>query len=436
MPHFFGDSQMKLRRWNLMIAAVVFLFSGAAMGVDANRLCIHNGADYYVIGHDHSAINCGGGKYFPSFTHIPATQMGGQRYPWKIKGWAWIGMQAGVYGDRWNWSSVLQKSKDNPYSSMMTWPYPALYTQGMTHSGSPPGLYNLVVPSTVTQLPGIPSNFTAVGLGMIAPCSANGFDQYMNIIAGCELSMVIPSTAPYYSMEFAFILSGTTLLLESSHSVWQYVWENTGPIGQYLGVTQSNPDCTGTLGGNKGRNYSLIGGVSSPTGGYWANNCTGGNVEWAMGLFVEDAVCIPTNVSPNPTGPFATYGFDVGSGTVTPFVTSGVHSVQGMFESYAYSGHTYQMLACLASSPAVPYGPLRYRIPGWDAITDLFVNTPIWQATVAPGYPGGMYGSTVGGHTGVVPSGPQPSLYGAELTFFGFDIGGGPPTAGFTVTYF
>lgn len=421
---------MKLKHGTVVIVALLFICCGMAMGVDANRLCIHSGGDYFITGHTPYAPNSGGGKYFPSFTHIPTTKAGGDQYPWKIKGWAWTGMQAGNYGQTWNWCSVLLKSKDTPYSSMATFPYPALYTQGMTHSGPPPIVYNLFIPSSVTQLPGIPATFSVVSALFPAPSSMGGFDQYMNIFAGCEMTMVIPSTTPYYSMEFAYIISSAPLLVESSHSIWEYVWDCTGPNEQYLVYSHPNLDCTGTLGGNKGRNYSLS------SSGYWPNTCTGGDTEWAMCLFVEDALCIPVNVCPNSGGPFAPYGFDVGSGTVTPFATSGLFSLQAMYESYANPGDSYWMLACLAQSPAIPYGKKGYRVPGWEFITDIFASLPLWMGTVAPGYPGGMYGTTVGGHSMAIPAGPQSNIYGLELVFYGFSTSGGAPTAGFMATFF
>ena len=161
-----------------------------------------------------------------------------------------------------------------------------------------------------------------------------------------------------------------------------------------------------------------------------------------MCLFVRDAVCIPTNVYPGVAGPFGAYGFDVGSGTVTPNLSSGQFSLQAMYESFEYTGHSYTLLAAspLLSNP-LPYEPHNYRVPGWDLFTDAFVSYhPVWMATVAGGYPAAMYGTTVGGHTIVVPTGLQPALVGAELIFYGFDYTGGPtngpPTAGYMVTYF
>jgi len=437
---------MKLGKWTLAIAAVALILCGTTMAqsLTANRICIHNGSDYYIIGYDHTAANCGGGRYFPSFSHFASTEYcdpvsGLCYYPWKILGWMIAGMQAANYSQDWHWSSVMVKSVDNPYSSMMTFMYPQLFTAGFTHSGPPPVVYNLECPSSLTLLSGAPSNFSPVGYLFPAPCSMGGFDNYMNIIALAESDYTIPSTLPYYGWLFAWTYDiASPLILTSNHSIWTYAWENTGALnnGQYNLLDGNSMDCTGTLGGNKGRNYSLIG---ADAGGiyYWANNCTGGDSDWCHCVLVKDSVTIPVNVNPNGSGVYGTYGFDVGSATLTPFATSGVWTAQALFESVEYDQHVYGMLASIKQTPAVTYGMAHYRVPGVDFVTDLFIQLlPYFQAQVNVGLPAAMFGTTIGGFTIAIPAGPQPNVYGLELQFFGWDLSHGAPTAAFTATMF
>lgn len=402
------------------------------MGSDFNRLCMHSGGDYYVFGGQHSTPDGGGGKYFPSFSHIASMPDASGKYPWKLKGWAWAGMQAGAYGPTWRWCSVLQKSKNNPYSTQMTFSYPINYFNGtVSPTGAPLNVNYDTVPTTVTQLSTVPSGFGGVGLKMCYPSSYQGVDSYMNIIAGCDETWAIPSTMPYYSWMFSYHLpGGEPLLLESSYSIWNYIWENTGPYPQYLSMSR-NMDCTGQAGGNKGKNYSMIGGLPAPSDwSYWPNMGTGGKYEWVIELMVDDALCIPTNV----VSSIPNYNFDVGTATVTPNLSSGQFTMQAMYQSHAQSGHTYGLLASMpALSSPVVYGHNKYRLPGWDVMTDFFASLwTVWTATVLPGY----YWGTVGGHSIKLPVGNVPSLVGSEVTFFGFDTVQGPPTAGYTVTYF
>lgn len=437
---------MNLRKWTWIIiaATVVLCTTATAQTITANRLCIHNGADYYVTGYDHSSPNCGMGRYFPSFTHAASTEYcdpgsGVCYYPWKILGWMVTGLQAAAYGPDWHWSSCMVKSVDNPYSSMMTFMYPYLYTQGLLHSGPPPVVYNLEVPSSITT----PSGFSPIGYLFPAPCSMGGFDQYMNIIAAVESHWTIPSTTPYYSWLFAWTYDiASPLMLTSNHSIYSYTWENTdkGGLytnnGQYLLIDGDSMDCTGTLGGNKGRSYTLIGagggGIFS-----WPNLCTGVQIEMAMCVLVKDSVTIPVNVNQNGSGPYGAYGFDVGGGTITPFATSGQWTVQGLFESVEYDQHVYGLLASMKATPSVTYGAINHRVPGVDFVTGVFIQLmPYLQAQVNVGLPAAMFGTTIGGYTIPIPAGPQPAVYGLELQFFGWDLSGGPPTAAFMATFF
>ena len=94
---------MRLGKWTLAFAAVAFLCGTAMAQVDDfNRLCMHNGSYYYIIGYDHNNPNIGVGKYYPSFSHRPSYGIKDQNnqwyWPWKIIGWAFAGMQASDYG--------------------------------------------------------------------------------------------------------------------------------------------------------------------------------------------------------------------------------------------------------------------------------------------------------------------------------------------------
>jgi hypothetical protein len=270
-----------------------------------------------------------------------------------------------------------------------------------------------------------------------------GFDSYMNIIAAGEAHWTIPSTAAYYGWLFAFTYDiASPLLLTSNHSIWSFTWENATQGGTYINNGQYNlldgnsMDCTGTLGGNKGRNYSLI---TAGAGGiyYWQNACTGGDSDWTHCILVKDSVTIPVNVNPNGAGVYGTYGFDVGSATLTPFATSGLWTAQGMFESVEYDQHVYGMLATIKQTPSVSYGMNNYRVPGVDFVTDLFLQLlPYFQAQVNVGYPAAMFGTTVGGNSIPVPMPPDPGLMCFEMKWSGFSSSGKAPSASFMSTMF
>ena len=124
----------------------------ASPPLTAATLCIHNGGDSFVAGFPPGNSNQGGGKYFPSFTHWTATSMGnlGKTYPWKIRGMGWTGMQSMASGPTWYWESCLQKTRDNPYATTMSWDYPVLHCNGtVPHSGPPMPIYGGAVPSMV-----------------------------------------------------------------------------------------------------------------------------------------------------------------------------------------------------------------------------------------------------------------------------------------------
>jgi hypothetical protein len=440
----------------IMIALTILLSSGSVQAqVDANRICIHNGAEYYVTGIDHSSINNGCGKYYPSFSHwaaLDARDYGKPGWwPWKIRGWSWTGMQANDYGSTWFWATVLQRSVDNPYSTTMTWNYPLNYALGLKSvSGSPGPVHNNVVPSSVQYLASAGLASSIVGKTIIYPSSYGGFDQYLNIFAVAGGTWTLPSTKPYYGVEFAYtVLPSNAFLIESNTSIYEYVWENLGPHGQYTSISDNERDCSMSKGGNKGKGYAIGQIGDTPYFYFWENKGDGVYTAWAMCLFVEDAVTIPVNVPGDLSlaNPFVYYGFDVGSATVTPRITDHVWFLQAMTEDYDHSGSIRYLLADSpwykyvpygTLAPCVPYGPNGYRLPHqYDVVARYFVSlSDIWQHRPLPGYPACMYGTTTGGHSIAVPVDEDPKMLGMELKFCGFSGNGLAPTASYMVTFF
>jgi hypothetical protein len=431
---------MKLGKWVLGVVAVALLFGGTAMAqIEGNRLCIHNGSEYYTNGPYHGFPNEGGGKLFPAFSHFASTGVtdptGLTTWPWKISGWAWGGMQANVMGPVWVWHTCLQASVDNPAQPTMSFDYPVLFCTGVVpHTGFPMPIYGGTVPTTVAIVG---------GRGMIFPSSFGGFDGYLNIFAVGGASWTIPSTQPYYGWSFAFIgPCNTAIQLASGTSIWEYVWAQRGPNSQYLLLSGNESDCLGG-GGNKGRNYSIIGDFDNGYLWAWLNQCTGTGVEWSMCLFLCDTISIPYNVpgAPNAANPYAVYGFDVGTGTVTPYLMSGCVNLGFVTEDWtglnAGAGHI--ATASFAFWPCIPYGKKGYRVPhGFDLLTNLFLGVSglFYHVSTFP-YPGCMFGSTTGGHSLAVPFPPDPALQCQEIRYATYDLGKGRPmSASYMVTYF
>jgi hypothetical protein len=441
---------MKLGKWTLALA-VLLVFGGTAMAqIEANRLCMHNGGDYYIIGYEHGIANNGAGKYYPSFAHWAGTESDANpgTYPWKLRGWAWVGMQANVYGPTWFWLTGLYANVDNPYATTMSFDYPFLYCSGaVPHSGSPRIIYGGNMPGNVPSV--IPSPLATREI--VFPSSYGGFDAYLNLFWFGTGTWSIASTQPYYGWQFAFTTTAPTVVeLPSMTSIWQYTWEDLGPIGQYEILSGNEMACTLTAGGNKGRNYAVINIGDAPYYGYWANNCTGGDSNWAQCLFVEDAVTIPVNV-PGDAGlsnPFAYYGyaFDVAVSTVTPAAQSGSAWLQAYYEDYANPGTGRALIAGSpwvgliplgTMSSALPYGPAGFRVghPN-DLVTGFFITVAsIWQGTVNPGFPACMFGTTTAGISIPVPIPPLPELICFELRYSGFSFSGKAPTASYYVCY-
>lgn len=430
---------MKAGKIIVLALAVVFalgLFSTAkAQSLDVNRLCLHNGAEYYLPYYDHTLPNRGGGKYFPSFAHWSAQGVGSPTtWPWQIRGWEWSGLQANNYGPTWKWGTFLQYSVDNPYATSMTFNYPVNYCLGLKpHSSWPWLVYQSHLPMSMPS--------AIADKIWVFPSTYGGFDSYLNVFATGVATWNFPSTLPYYGFWFAFVTAtSNTITLASNSSVYEFVFENCGPYGHYILSSHNEMDCTTLNGGNKGRNY-MIGTIDHGGWYYYNNGCTGGSVEWGMCIFVQDAVTIPVNVpgAPNSWNGFASYGFDVGISTLTPLASSGQCTLKAMYEDYLNPGTSRALIAASPwSGPCVPYGPAGFRIPhAWDAVTNFFSGLWwVWQGNLAPGYPASMYGTTVGGHSIGVPIPADPALLCLELKYSGFSVNGKAPTASFMVCYF
>jgi hypothetical protein len=420
---------------------IIILLMGAAQAqsLDCNRLCINNGGEYTITGINHSSPNKGCGKYFPSFSHWTGRQgQDGRTYPWKIRGWCWHGRMDKVWGPMSVWTTALQRSVDNPYGTGMSWNYPLNYALGTTPvTGPPNSMSYAVLPST------LPSCIRS--RPMVFPSSHGVFDAYMNIFAACTLTWTIPSSSWHlYGLNYAVILaSNETIEIPSNCSIYEYVWENTGPYAQYVLLSGNEVDCTGTAGGNKGKSYSVGTEGLGPYFYYFDNPGTGSCEEWRMCLFVNDAVTIPVNAPgvPSNTNPFASYGFDVGSATITPLASSGHLYLQAMYEDVHNPGTDRILIAASPwSGPAVPYGPAGYRIPhAWDPVTDFFTGLCfVWRPLppgIAPGFPAAQFGTTVGGRSIPFPVPPSAALVGFELKFSSFSMNGKAPTASYMVTY-
>lgn len=397
-------------------------------------LCIHNGGEFFVNGPFHGFPNEGAGKYFPSFTHwTPTMGDNGAWYPWKLRGYCWAGCQGFNGGPTWYWESCLQASEDNPRNPMMSWDYPMLYQNGtVSYSGAPNPIYGGPVPTTV-PLPGYNQ--------FIYPSSLGGMDSYLNIFLTFNASWNIPSTKPFYSWKFGFeIPCASAITAPSSCSIWEFVWSMKGPNDQYVSLSGDETDCEGNP-GNKGRNYSLVCDVDNNRFWYWTNNGQGSDEEWAMCLFVCDAVTIPVNApgASNSANPFASYGFDVGVATITPNLSSGNLSLGFTTEDGLDIGGARIVLAALGYGTCIgPYGNSGFRVPhDWDVVTNLFLGVAnMFMHTPSNNYPSCMIGTTIGAHTNLLPVSDL-SLLGAELRFSTFASNPyAPMSASYMATYF
>ena len=179
---------------------------------------------------------------------------------------------------------------------------------------------------------------------------------------------------------------------------------------------------------------------------YWTNGCDGVGSEWAMCLWVCDAVTIPVNVPGNPSGwnPFAGYGFDVGNACLTPYLSSNCVQLGFMSEDYTGMGGSRIALAAFGFWPPVgPYGPNNYRLPhGLGPLTNVFLGiAPLFLHTPQAGYPACLMGTTTGANSMVLPFPYDPALLCAEIKYSTYALGAvpgvsPPPSAGFQAVYF
>jgi len=441
-----------MRKWTLALVALLLL-GGTAMAqqIEANRLCISNGSEYYVGGVNYAHLNKGVGKYYPSYSHWAAQGIceGGTCFwPWKVRGWAWGGMQAILYGPTWYWLTTLTYSIDNPWTTSMTWPYPLMHFLGFPHSGFPNNIHGRTYPNWFPSA--MAKRF------FILPSSNGGIDTYMNLFVWGQATFMIPTTSPFYGWNFAFTVpAASAFTLPSGISIYEAVFESLGPNGQYCLLSGNEYDCTGntpgTAGGYKGVNPLFLWDDLYIYG--WLNSCTGADTAYDMCLFLEDAVTIPVNL-PGTTNwanpyPYWGYQFDVGTGTVTPNSSSGVLQFQAQYEDYSRPGRVRFVLVGSpwiafvplgTPAPALPYGPVGNRLPhGWDIVTQSFLGIwPFTQSQAPHGlYPACIFGTTIGSLGG--PFGPLPvpnNFGGVELRICGADLAGAPCTASYMVTFF
>lgn len=435
---------MKIGKCALIIPGLLLCFAFSANAqLEGNRLCIHSGGDYYANGPYYGYPNHGSSKYFPSFTHWTSTSVNnaGTNYPWKISGYSWDGMQTDPFNSIFYWESCLHRSVDNPRqpNGWMTWDYPILFQLGLPNTGLPGPVYTGVIPSTVAKVG---------GNKWIFPSSMGGFNAYQNIFATEASSWTVPTPIPpLFPVRFGYnwgCATANALTIPSSNSIWLTVWTNKSTNTQYCSLDNDSPACDGS-GGNKGRNYSLISDADNGTFWGWRNTGNGTSAEWAMCLFVCDAITVPVNCpgSTNITNPFVSYGFDVGAPTITPFMSSLQMSLGFMTEDWANesAGMGRIVLGGMASSGGAsgPTGGSNYRIPfTWDALTNALSTTyvNIYVHFPAANYPGCMFGSTIGANT-VMVSVPTPDFVGLEIRWASMPANPlAPMSASYMATYF
>ncbi len=429
---------MRIGKGVLTLVAIAFLVGGTADAqVQANRITIQNGGEYYDAGPYMGFPNHGGCKYFPSFAHIPSAPFGTApyTYPWKIAGWIWTGMQANVYGPQWFRTTCLQALPDMPHSPFMSFDYPQLYATGAVPPTCFPSPMNFGALPTIVPVVG--------GRNTMWPDSPGGV--YLGIFAVGAASWNIPSTAPYYGWEFAFALPcASAITVPSTTSIWEYVYKSDGPNPQYLINSFNEQDCLGGP-GNPGRNYSVISDTDNGYLWYWTNSGTGVyGGEYSMGLFVCDTVSLPMNV-PGAGGPFFLFGFDVGVATLMPKNSLNCQWLGVMTEDYTNSTPSSglkPLILLLAVNPRIPGTPPINahgdRLPhGWDAVTNLILGlAPLFAHYTSAGYPAAIFGSTAGGHSSVLPFPADPALFSVEFFMSTYSLQTKAVSAGYMSTFF
>jgi hypothetical protein len=425
---------MRLGRWVLALAAVSLLFCGTANAqIEANELCLHNGGEYYVNGGFFGFPNHGGGRYFPEFTHTPQVKnQDNGLYTWQLGGWFFVGMQANAHGAQWYWEVCLQISADAEASGTfnMSFDHPQRFCMGLIpHTGFPMPIYGGTLP---TSLP------TIGGQGWLFPSSAGGFDAYLNIFAIGSGSFNIPSTQPFYGWLFGWTVPcASAITVPSENAIWQFAWQKLGPNGQYLILSGNEMDCLGQSGlGNKARNYSVISDFDNGYLWYWTNTCNGAGQEYAMCLWVCDCVILCQNVpgATNAANPYAAYGFDVGTGAITPYMTSGAMLLGWVVIQWDEECNVYVIIGAFHSNIHVEYKGNKYRIV-FDFLTNFMIGIGFQVPHIFFPYPA-YWGDTAGGHTFALPVPPDPALKCARIIWTGINPIGLKPTGGFEQTWF
>jgi hypothetical protein len=395
---------MRLGKIAFALAALLILGGSAFAQIEANRLCLHNGSEYYSNAGwmPHTSVNDGAGGYFPSYTHWAPTEGPGGDYPWKIRGFAWSGMQGNNYGCDWYWGELLATSVDNPYATAMTFDYMRNYCTGLSpHAGHPWVVYG----GTHDTLPA-----PFLSKDMVFPSSTGGFDDYLNAFVAVATGFNTTSVQPFYGWNFAFTWPTSGMeYVPSQTSIYFFTWENfeIGSQGyaQYQLLSGNEMDCTQLLGANKGHNHYL-GAVGDTNWFFYQNNtCTGGQAKWEMCLFLEDAITFPLNTpgATNAANPYQADGFDVGIATVCPNMSSTQWTHQIYYEDYDSPGDNYLAIGSIPAFNAKSSPWSGYRFPGslWfhgDPVAALYLAASvITQTTVNSGFTAAVFGTTVGG---------------------------------------
>jgi hypothetical protein len=145
-----------------------------------------------------------------------------------------------------------------------------------------------------------------------------------------------------------------------------------------------------------------------------------------MCLWTCDVVCIPQNIpgATNAANPYAVYGFDLGTGSITPYMTSGAYLLAFADIKHDGAGKTFAHLASLPTFYGInpiTYKKGKYRLTGFDLITNIFLGlVPLFNTTLGP-FPAN-WGTTVGGYTPTAFPLFDPLLKCAQMRFSALDV--------------
>ena len=470
---------MRNGKWVLGIAAIALLFCGTAFSQaapdDYNRLCLHNGGDYYInvaIGGSlfTGTPNSGSGKYYPSYTHITSTPVGGLYY-WKIRGYTWVGMKATGGTSIWRWTGMLLgiPSDDYNYTAVpsvslsCTFPAPHAWSSGALLTAGGGGWSN---PLFQWSANGLATSIPAVGGKNFLLPSATSFTSAANIFAIVGGSLNTGTISPFYGYGFGVTYATSATIVASTTAIYQYIFEDQNAVapgdyhyciysGNEMDHNAGYPYAVGDLPGYKGKNQLLIYRPPYQIGwpiGLSTGQNSGNSYSVDMCLLVDDAVLTPVNVSVHAAtaayNPFVAYGFDVGTATMTPEVASGGAFLGFTTEDYKASGQAFAILASKHTPGSEAIGALQYdgnshRYPcgSVDGVTNYFLaRLTKWLHAIAFPFPTCAWNlDTVGGFSAQLPIGAkfQASLPGKEYIFCGFltNATSGDCTSGWMVTW-